>query len=153
MGAYKQNQLQPAAPVAALHACFSALLPRLCSELGGVYSDCNLLLGLGRRERKSQVRRAGGRAGGRAGALCAAPSCMGNRQHTAQSSLPHSKPHSPAKALTPVLPLPRVPPRQALYPWRRVLREMFHHDRQLGQVYCLRGTDPVVVSWARLEGP
>lgn len=23
---------------------------------------------------------------------------------------------------------------------------MFHHDRQLGQVYCLRGTDPVVVS-------
>ncbi len=38
---------------------------------------------------------------------------------------------------------------QALYPWRRVLREMFHHDRQLGQVYCLRGTDPVVVRQGR----
>lgn len=35
---------------------------------------------------------------------------------------------------------------QALYPWRRVLREMFHHDRQLGGAYCLRGTDAVVVS-------
>jgi hypothetical protein len=33
---------------------------------------------------------------------------------------------------------------QALYPWRRVLREMFLHDRQLGQLYCTR--DPVVVS-------
>jgi hypothetical protein len=28
---------------------------------------------------------------------------------------------------------------QMLYPWRRILREMFHHDRQLGQVYCLSG--------------
>lgn len=52
-----------------------------------MYDSCNLFIGLGRRERKSQ----------------------------------------------------------ALYPWRRVLREMFHHDRQLGQAYVLRGTDPVVV--------
>ncbi|KAL4458480.1 hypothetical protein ABPG75_013345 [Micractinium tetrahymenae] len=35
---------------------------------------------------------------------------------------------------------------QALYPWRRVLREMFHHDAQLGQLYCLRGTNPVMVA-------
>ena len=55
--------------------------PAACSELGGVYASCNLFVGLGRRERKSQ----------------------------------------------------------ALYPWRRVLREMFHHDALLGQLYCLRG--------------
>jgi hypothetical protein len=35
---------------------------------------------------------------------------------------------------------------QTLYPWRRVLREMFHHDRLLGQMYCLKDLQPTVVS-------
>lgn len=35
--------------------CLAPPVPR--SELGGVYDSCNLFLGLGRRERKSQVRR------------------------------------------------------------------------------------------------
>ena len=48
--------------------------------------------------------------------------------------------------LAPPRPAAYPPPcLQALYPWRRVLREMFHHDSQLGQLYCLRGTDPVMV--------
>ena len=38
---------------------------------------------------------------------------------------------------------------QALYPWRRVLREMFHHDAQLGQLYCLRGSGQVVTALAQ----
>lgn len=38
------------------HACVVWPAPP-CSELGGVYNDCNMFLGLGRRERKSQVRR------------------------------------------------------------------------------------------------
>lgn len=56
----------------------------------------------------------------------------------------HRTPSRAAPSLTLVCCIHCSP--QALYPWRRVLREMFHHDRQLGQVYCLRGTDPVVVS-------
>lgn len=31
---------------------------------------------------------------------------------------------------------------QVLYPWRRVLREMFHHDAALGQLFCLRIVEP-----------
>lgn len=41
-----------------LTAAFSCVGFLLSSELGGVYESCNLFLGLGRRERKSQVRRA-----------------------------------------------------------------------------------------------
>lgn len=80
--------LRPCAALVLTPTPFPCSPPLPCSELGGVFGDCNLFLGLGRRERKSQ----------------------------------------------------------ALYPWRRMLREMAHHDRQLGQAYCLRGTDPVVVS-------
>lgn len=118
--------LKPCLPPACLPAC---------SELGGVYDSCNLFLGLGRRERKSQVR--GGQA------------CCGAPRQLQPARLPVCHPSRCPPSLV-VFKARDGPHRrgavQALYPWRRVLREMFHHDRQLGQVYCLKDLQPTVVS-------
>jgi hypothetical protein len=117
------------------------LAPVGCSELGGVYDSCNLFLGLGRRERKSQVLLQP--------ALLLWPLLRVLLAVIFAIFCPHTRAPLPANLPHHALPCP-LPCLQALYPWRRVLREMFHHDSQLGQLYCLRGTHPVMVRTPQL---
>ena len=102
------------------------------SELGGLYDKFNLFAGYGRSDRRSQV---GGRlellagfgqqspAPGWQPRLCQPLGCFWERWQGCSCS---------RLLLCP----------QFLYPWRRIFKELFVHDRAFGQLYCLREPNP-----------